>query len=142
MAFLACLRQLLTRDPTRRLGSGEADAAEIKSHLFFKDTNWDDIFHKRVPSPFFPAIVSAWLATPFSLSRHERRTSTDLLTFFLALAPLVIRHRHVQFRFRVYERATYVDTCALDSVGARSGRVCWILVSFSVWLFVRFERHV
>lgn len=51
--------QLLTKDPSRRLGASEADAAEIKSHLFFKDTNWDDVFHKRIPSPFFPAISSA-----------------------------------------------------------------------------------
>lgn len=51
--------QLLTRDPTRRLGSGESDAVEIKTHAFFKDTNWDDIMNKRVPSPFFPTITSA-----------------------------------------------------------------------------------
>ncbi|KAK4049323.1 Serine/threonine kinase [Microbotryomycetes sp. JL201] len=56
---VSILQKLLTRDPARRLGAGEADAAEIKAHLFFKDTNWDDIFHKRVPAPFFPAISSA-----------------------------------------------------------------------------------
>ncbi|KDE08462.1 AGC/PKC protein kinase [Microbotryum lychnidis-dioicae p1A1 Lamole] len=56
---VSILQKLLTRDPTRRLGAGESDAAEIKAHLFFKDTNWDDIFHKRVPSPFFPNITSA-----------------------------------------------------------------------------------
>ncbi|KAK4049341.1 Serine/threonine kinase [Microbotryomycetes sp. JL221] len=56
---VSILQKLLTRDPTRRLGAGEADAAEIKAHLFFKDTNWDDIFNKRVPAPFFPAISSA-----------------------------------------------------------------------------------
>lgn len=47
----------MTKDPTRRLGASEADAAEIKSHLFFKDTNWDDVFHKRIPAPFYPNIV-------------------------------------------------------------------------------------
>ena len=57
LTHLLCFTQLLTRDPTRRLGSGDSDAAEIKSHLFFRDTNWDDIFHKRVPSPFFPSVV-------------------------------------------------------------------------------------
>ena len=52
----------MTKDPTRRLGATEADAAEIKSHLFFKDTNWDDVFHKRIPAPFYPNIVrcSSW----------------------------------------------------------------------------------
>ncbi|GAA5980922.1 hypothetical protein JCM5350_004766 [Sporobolomyces pararoseus] len=56
---VSILQKLLTKDPSRRLGASEADAAEIKSHLFFKDTNWDDVFHKRIPSPFFPAISSA-----------------------------------------------------------------------------------
>ncbi|GAA5972963.1 hypothetical protein JCM21900_004308 [Sporobolomyces salmonicolor] len=56
---VSILQKLLTKDPTRRLGAGEADALEIRSHLFFKDTNWDDVFHKRIPSPFFPAISSA-----------------------------------------------------------------------------------
>ena len=49
--------QLLTRDPTRRLGSGKTDAEEIKKHPFFKDVNFDDIFNKRVPPPYFPTIV-------------------------------------------------------------------------------------
>ncbi|GAA5939874.1 protein kinase C [Sporobolomyces koalae] len=56
---VSILQKLLTKDPARRLGASEADASEIKSHLFFKDTNWDDVFHKRIPSPFFPAISSA-----------------------------------------------------------------------------------
>jgi len=43
----------------RRLGSGETDALEIRQHLFFRDTNWDDIFNKRIPAPFFPSITSA-----------------------------------------------------------------------------------
>src|SRR6266481_941805 len=44
-------------DPTRRLGSGKTDAEEIKKHPFFKDVNFDDIFNKRVPPPYFPTIV-------------------------------------------------------------------------------------
>lgn len=51
--------QLLTRDPTRRLGSSKADAEEIKRHPFFKDVNFDDVFHKRIPPPYFPTIVSS-----------------------------------------------------------------------------------
>ena len=50
--------QLLTRDPTRRLGSGKGDAEEIKRQPFFKDVNWDDVFNKRIPPPYFPTIVS------------------------------------------------------------------------------------
>jgi hypothetical protein len=41
----------------RRLGAGKADAEEIKRHPFFKDVNFDDVFHKRIPPPYFPTIV-------------------------------------------------------------------------------------
>lgn len=55
---VSILQKLLTRDPKRRLGSGESDAFEIKRHAFFKDMNWDDLFHKRIPPPFMPNVVS------------------------------------------------------------------------------------
>jgi hypothetical protein len=55
---LLTVSQLLTRDPTRRLGSGKADAEEIKKHPFFKDVNFDDVMNKRIPPPYFPTIVS------------------------------------------------------------------------------------
>lgn len=53
--------KLLTRDPNRRLGSGKADAEEIKAHPFFKDVNWDDVVNKRIPPPYCPTIVSVLL---------------------------------------------------------------------------------
>jgi serine/threonine protein kinase len=54
--------ELLNRDPTRRLGSGKEDAEEIKRHPFFRDVNFDDVVHKRIPPPYFPTIVSSPLA--------------------------------------------------------------------------------
>ncbi|KAH6911535.1 AGC/PKC protein kinase [Coprinopsis sp. MPI-PUGE-AT-0042] len=53
---VSILQKLLTRDPTRRLGSGKEDAEEIKRQPFFKDVNWDDVLHKRIPPPYFPTI--------------------------------------------------------------------------------------
>ncbi|CAD7064648.1 unnamed protein product [Tilletia caries] len=53
---VSILQKLLTRDPARRLGSGPTDAAEIKAHPFFRDVNWDDVYHKRVPPPFCPTL--------------------------------------------------------------------------------------
>ncbi|KAI0766404.1 hypothetical protein BD413DRAFT_615201 [Trametes elegans] len=53
---VSILQKLLTRDPTRRLGSGKSDAEEIKRHPFFKDVNFDDVLHKRIPPPYFPTI--------------------------------------------------------------------------------------
>ncbi|KAF8558382.1 hypothetical protein OG21DRAFT_1455993 [Imleria badia] len=53
---VSILQKLLTRDPTRRLGSSKADAEEIKRHPFFKDISFDDVFNKRIPPPYFPTI--------------------------------------------------------------------------------------
>ncbi|KAJ7069991.1 protein kinase C1 [Mycena amicta] len=53
---VSILQKLLNRDPQRRLGAGEEDAEEIKRQPFFKDVNWDDVVHKRIPPPYFPTI--------------------------------------------------------------------------------------
>jgi len=46
--------QLLDRDPKTRLGSGPTDAAEIRSHPFFKDIDWVKLYNKELPPPFKP----------------------------------------------------------------------------------------
>lgn len=46
------------RQPEQRLGSGPTNALEIMNHGFFRDTNWDDICHKRVPVPYMPPVKS------------------------------------------------------------------------------------
>ncbi|KAF8967120.1 protein kinase C1 [Flammula alnicola] len=53
---VSILQKLLTRDPTRRLGSGKEDAEELKRQPFFKDVNFDDVVNKRIPPPYFPTI--------------------------------------------------------------------------------------
>jgi serine/threonine protein kinase len=55
---VSILQKLLTREPDQRLGSGPTDAQEIMSHAFFRNINWDDIYHKRVQPPFIPQITS------------------------------------------------------------------------------------
>lgn len=73
--------QLLTRDPTRRLGAGEADAEDIKRHLFFKDVNFDDVYHKRIPPPYFPTIGSATDTSNFDQEfTREQPTLTPVHT--------------------------------------------------------------
>ncbi|KAL2760111.1 hypothetical protein ACRALDRAFT_2024165 [Sodiomyces alcalophilus JCM 7366] len=56
---VSILQKLLTREPDQRLGSGPTDAQEIMSQPFFRNINWDDIFHKRVQPPFIPTIKNA-----------------------------------------------------------------------------------
>lgn len=53
---VSILQKLLTREPELRLGSGPGDAQEIMSHAFFKGVNWDDIYNKRIPTPFKPTV--------------------------------------------------------------------------------------
>jgi serine/threonine protein kinase len=53
------LAKLLERDPTRRLGTGEADAGEIKNHPFFKEIQWDALALGQVAPPWRPTFSGA-----------------------------------------------------------------------------------
>ncbi len=53
------LQGLLERDPTRRLGTGPDDAAEIKRHAFFKSINWDDLYQGKLPPPWKPSFTGS-----------------------------------------------------------------------------------
>uniref|UniRef100_A0A3Q3FIV4 protein kinase C n=2 Tax=Kryptolebias marmoratus TaxID=37003 RepID=A0A3Q3FIV4_KRYMA len=50
------IQQLLLKDPERRLGAGEEDAAAIKQHRYFQGMNWDALLAKKVKPPFQPVI--------------------------------------------------------------------------------------
>ncbi|KAK2790462.1 Serine/threonine kinase [Emmonsiellopsis sp. PD_33] len=74
---VSILQKLLTREPEMRLGSGPTDAQEIMSHAFFRNINWDDVYHKRVPPPFCPQISSATDTSNFD---QEFTSVTPVLT--------------------------------------------------------------
>lgn len=74
---VSILQKLLTREPELRLGSGPTDAQEVMSHAFFRNINWDDIYHKRVPPPFMPTISSATDTSNFD---QEFTSVTPVLT--------------------------------------------------------------
>uniref|UniRef100_UPI00398E3270 ribosomal protein S6 kinase alpha-5 isoform X2 n=1 Tax=Pristiophorus japonicus TaxID=55135 RepID=UPI00398E3270 len=50
------MKQLLIKDPKKRLGSGPGGADEIKSHPFFQKINWDELAAKSIEAPFKPVI--------------------------------------------------------------------------------------
>uniref|UniRef100_UPI00398EBD4F ribosomal protein S6 kinase alpha-5 isoform X1 n=2 Tax=Pristiophorus japonicus TaxID=55135 RepID=UPI00398EBD4F len=51
------MKQLLIKDPKKRLGSGPGGADEIKSHPFFQQKiNWDELAAKSIEAPFKPVI--------------------------------------------------------------------------------------
>jgi serine/threonine protein kinase len=53
------LKGLLTKDPTRRLGSGPSDAEDIKVHDFFSSISWDKLMMGEVSPPWRPTITGA-----------------------------------------------------------------------------------
>ena len=50
------LRGLLTKDPSKRLGSGPNDAEDIKRHPFFARIDWDKLMAGQIPPPWAPQI--------------------------------------------------------------------------------------
>lgn len=51
------LSELLVKDPSRRLGGGPGDSADIKAHPFFSTINWEDLVNKKCRPPFKPQIA-------------------------------------------------------------------------------------
>lgn len=74
---VSILQKLLTREPADRLGSGPTDAQEVMSQPFFRNINWDEVYHKRVPPPFMPQIKSATDTSNFD---SEFTSVTPVLT--------------------------------------------------------------
>jgi serine/threonine protein kinase len=74
---VSILQKLLTREPEARLGSGPTDAQEIMSHAFFRNINWEDIYDKKIPTPFQPQIKDATDTSNFD---QEFTSVTPVLT--------------------------------------------------------------
>jgi serine/threonine-protein kinase N2 len=50
------MRKLLQKNPLKRLGAGPNDAHDVKAHIFFRDTNWDQMMTKTAVPPFIPQV--------------------------------------------------------------------------------------
>lgn len=48
------IKQLLNRDPKKRLGYGPNGSSNVRRHKFFKNIRWADLEAKNLPSPFTP----------------------------------------------------------------------------------------
>mmetsp|Transcript_9781 Transcript_9781/g.12059 ORF Transcript_9781/g.12059 Transcript_9781/m.12059 type:complete len:519 (-) Transcript_9781:450-2006(-) len=53
------LKALLHREPSRRLGSGPGDAADIKKHIFFANVDFDALLEGTIPAPWQPQVVGS-----------------------------------------------------------------------------------
>jgi serine/threonine protein kinase len=52
----ALLTALLQRDPSKRLGSGEKGAGDLRDHAFFKDIDWESIRKQTHEAVFRPKV--------------------------------------------------------------------------------------
>ena len=52
------IKRLLTANPAQRLGCLRGGAADVKSHEFFKRTDWAALLARRVPPPIKPVLKS------------------------------------------------------------------------------------
>ncbi|XP_023231758.1 cAMP-dependent protein kinase catalytic subunit 3 isoform X2 [Centruroides vittatus] len=50
------IRKLLVNDRTKRLGSMKNEAEDVKRHRWFKGTDWDDVYYKRLKPPIVPKV--------------------------------------------------------------------------------------
>ncbi|ODQ78290.1 hypothetical protein BABINDRAFT_162941 [Babjeviella inositovora NRRL Y-12698] len=71
------LQALLDKNPQTRLGAGTRDAKEIMEDPYFRNIDFDDIFHRRVPPPFIPELRGG---VDFSNFDREFTDETPCLT--------------------------------------------------------------
>lgn len=64
------LSKLLVRDPKNRLGSGDADAKELKDHAFFAEVDWVNLEAGNTPAPWTPAVVGSLDTSQFDQVCH------------------------------------------------------------------------
>lgn len=56
---VSVLNGLLTKDPSKRLGCGMGDAAELQQHPFFCGIDWDSLLRGRLQPPWRPDILNS-----------------------------------------------------------------------------------
>lgn len=116
---VSILQKLLTREPELRLGSGPTDAQEVMSHAFFRNINWDDIYHKRVPPPFIPTISSPTDTSNFD---QEFTSVTPVLT------PVQSGKTTLLPYLRTSQLTSYFPFFSFSPFPGYAGRVPWFLL--------------
>lgn len=70
------IKKLLKRHVDTRLGAGLSDAEEIKSHAFFKTTDWNLVYARQLEAPFKPNIENDEDTSLFD-ARFTKMTPVD-----------------------------------------------------------------
>ena len=124
---VSILQKLLTREPDQRLGSGPTDAQEVMNQPFFRNVNWDDIYHKRVGPPFMPTIKNATDTSNFD---SEFTSVTPVLT------PVQSGKSHLfPWNYYIYENKD--ANCSFSPFPSDAGRIPRVLVHCGLRLGTR-----
>eukprot|EP00794_Sanderia_malayensis_P011079 gene11079-12247_t len=51
------IRRLLIADRTARLGGAKEGSLEVKSHIWFADVNWNDVYERKTKPPMIPRLA-------------------------------------------------------------------------------------
>lgn len=105
MLCIPFLLQLLRKDSRTRLGSGPGSCEEVKSHPFFRHTDWDKVYKKQVEPPFKPN-----LSDPTDVSLFDSRFTNQNPVESPDDGSLTPSKRDV------FEGFTYVAPSVMDSV--------------------------
>lgn len=74
---VSILQRLLDKEPNTRLGCGPEGVQDIMNHPYFRNVEWEDIYHKRVKPPFLPTTHSSMDVSNFD---RELTSATPTLT--------------------------------------------------------------
>lgn len=80
------IRELLTRDVSKRIGVGEVGFKRLKKHPWLKNICWEILASKTVGAPFIPDVCSCMFSVfscvinkPFSLIKQNRKRNQILI---------------------------------------------------------------
>eukprot|EP00977_Amphora_coffeiformis_P015355 scaffold4510_cov183-Amphora_coffeaeformis.AAC.40 len=66
---------LLTKNPSRRLGSGSADGEDVKSHAFFNGIHWEKLLRGELSAPWRPDLADKLDTCHFEKEFTEKKMS-------------------------------------------------------------------
>jgi serine/threonine protein kinase len=112
---VSILQKLLTREPDQRLGGGPTDAQEVMNQPFFRNINWDDVYHKRVQPPFLPQIKS-----PTDTSNFDSE--------FTSVTPVLTPVQSGMFNLLPVAVQIIMLTQVFSSIASYARRVPWLFL--------------
>lgn len=105
-----------------RLGSGEADAQEIKSHPFFHEISWTDLEESKLAPPWVPNVANSLDTSlfdqeftsmlPIGMCSHCCCFKRQLMIFHAFIVSPDVRDAYFGSLDKAFEGFTFVDDSA------------------------------